>query len=112
MVGDINHAFLDEMKWQIHLTWKDIDQLKWLNGKMVNGKFPMHFPMTWKSKCTPHVTWKGINWLRWLNARMTNSTFNGKFPMHFPMTWRSKSISSYDIRRHWLVEMTKCKDDQ
>ncbi len=54
----ILHAFPYKMEVQmsfLHITWKDIDWLKWLNGKMVtkvaNGKFLMHFLITSRGKC-------------------------------------------------------------
>jgi hypothetical protein len=34
-----------------YVTWKDIDWLRLPSKRMANGRFLVHFPMTWKRKC-------------------------------------------------------------
>jgi hypothetical protein len=46
-----------------YVTWRGIDWLTWLNGKManriVNGRTLMDFPMTWKNKCISSCCMRG-----------------------------------------------------
>ncbi len=99
------------MRWKVNafprVTWKNIDSLKWLDGRLV-------IKYQWEiSTCISqlhkeenaflHVTWININWLGWLNWKMANTMANGRFPM----TWRSKYISSCNVKRKNVNSMMK-----
>jgi len=82
---DFSHSFSwdEEANVSFHVTWKDIDYLKWLNGR-----FWCISPWHEEANAFSHVIWRGIDWLRWLNGRMANRMVNGKLLVHSSMTWR------------------------
>jgi hypothetical protein len=59
-----------------------------------------------------HMTWKDIDWLKWLNGKMVTKMAKGKLLMHFLITSRGKCISSYDMKRHWSIELNKWEGGQ
>jgi hypothetical protein len=113
-IWKIFHPFPYKMEVQMsffYMTWKDIDWLKWLNGKMVtkmaNGKFLMHFLITSKGKCISSYDMKrhwSVEFTKWEDGQWEILS------CIFLMKWKCKCISSCDMKKHWLVELAKWND--
>jgi len=94
-----------------HVTWRNIDWLKWLNGWMantiVNARFSMCFPMTWsKGKCEFKYQYDEDALISWKTKFENHFEFNN----FSSIGWKIAKSLSYKVNAqyHGSFLVSKC----